>query len=113
MNEGEKKVVNKMIVIYCKAHHNPQSGICEECSVLKNYAMKRLENCPFGENKPTCGSCTIHCYKNDMRQKIKEVMRFAGPRMLFRHPVNAIQHFYKEYRRNRLFAVTEKPSSRK
>lgn len=112
MNEGEKKVVRKMIVIYCEANHKPVSGLCEECSALENYAMKRLENCPFGENKPTCESCAIHCYKNDMRQKIKEVMRFAGPRMLFRHPVDAIRHLIKEYRRNRLYAVTEK-SSRK
>ncbi|MGI6046980.1 MAG: nitrous oxide-stimulated promoter family protein [Petrimonas sp.] len=107
MNEGEKKVVKKMIIIYCRANHKPISGLCQKCSALKNYAMKRLENCPFGENKPTCGSCSIHCYKSDMRQKIKEVMRLAGPRMLFRHPIDAIRHFYKEYQRNRLYAVTE------
>ena len=56
MNEGEKKVVNKMMAIYCRANHKHVTGLCEECTVLKNYAMKRLENCPFGEKKPTCGS---------------------------------------------------------
>ena len=94
MNEGEKKVVNKMMAIYCRANHKHVTGLCEECTVLKNYAMKRLENCPFGEKKPTCGSCTVHCYKNDMRLKIKEVMRFSGPRMLVYHPVMAICHLY-------------------
>lgn len=112
MNEGEKKVVRKMILIYCRANHKPASGLCEECSALEKYAMKRLENCPFGENKPTCESCSIHCYKSDMRQKIREVMRFAGPRMLFRHPIAAIRHIFKEYRRSRLYAVAEK-STRK
>lgn len=108
MNEGEKKVVDKMITIYCRANHKLASGLCEECTVLKNYAMKRLENCPFGEDKPTCESCPVHCYKSDMRLKIKEVMRFAGPRMLFRYPIDAVRHFYKEYRRNCLASVTEK-----
>lgn len=108
MNEGEKKVVHKMIAIYCRAHHNTHSGLCDECSALNDYAMKRLENCPFGDNKPTCETCTIHCYKNDKRQEIKKVMRFAGPRMLFRHPIDAIRHIYKEYRRGRLYAITEK-----
>lgn len=109
MNESEKKVVHKMIAIYCRANHKRVSELCEECAVLRNYAMKRLENCPFGEKKPTCGSCTVHCYKNDMRLRIKEVMRFSGPRMLFRHPIDAVRHFYREYRRDRLFPVTEKP----
>ncbi|KAF5042821.1 MAG: nitrous oxide-stimulated promoter family protein [Petrimonas sp.] len=108
MNEGEKKVVNKMIAIYCRANHKGVSGLCEECAALKNYAMKRLENCPFGEKKTTCGSCIVHCYKNDMRLKIKEVMRFSGPRMLFRHPIDAIRHFYKEYRRNHISSITDK-----
>ncbi|MDO5665274.1 MAG: nitrous oxide-stimulated promoter family protein [Bacteroidia bacterium] len=110
MNESEKKVVNKMITIYCRTNHKPAFGLCDECLTLNGYAMKRLENCPFGENKPTCGSCTIHCYKSEMRQKIKEVMRFAGPRMLLHHPIDAIRHFYKEYKRDRLYAVTEKNS---
>lgn len=108
MHEGEKKVVNKMMAIYCRANHKHVTGLCEECTVLKNYAMKRLENCPFGEKKPTCGSCTVHCYKNDMRLKIKEVMRFSGPRMLFWHPIDAVRHFYKEYRRDRFSSVAEK-----
>lgn len=108
MNEGEKKVVTRMILIYCRANHQSATGLCEECSAVNSYAMKRLENCPFGENKPTCGSCTIHCYKNNMRAKIQEVMRFAGLRMMFRHPIDTIRHFYKEYRRGRIFASAQK-----
>ncbi len=112
MNEGEKRVVQKMIAIYCRENHKPASGLCEECSALNNYAMKRLENCPFGENKPTCGSCHIHCYKSDMRLKVREVMRFAGPRMMFRHPIDTIRHFYKENRRDRLYAAMQKSPRR-
>ena len=108
MNEGEKKVVRKMIAIYCRANHKPASGLCDECTTLNDYAMKRLENCPFGENKPTCETCSVHCYKSDMRLKIQKVMRFTGPRMLFLHPVDTIRHFYKEHKRNRLYAIAKK-----
>lgn len=108
MNEGEKKVVNKMIAIYCRAHHRPAAGLCDECKALGNYAVKRLENCPFGENKPTCESCSVHCYKSDMRERIRVVMRFAGPRMLFVHPTDAVRHFYREYKRSRTYKASLK-----
>ncbi|NLY24965.1 MAG: nitrous oxide-stimulated promoter family protein [Bacteroidales bacterium] len=104
MNEGEKKVVSKMIAIYCHSRHGTRDGLCEECDALRAYAVRRLEQCPFGEDKPTCGTCQVHCYKNDMRLKIKEVMRMAGPRMFFLHPLDTITHFYRERRRTRNFA---------
>ncbi|MDD2299062.1 MAG: nitrous oxide-stimulated promoter family protein [Fermentimonas sp.] len=104
MNEGEKKVVSKMITIYCHSKHKQGKGLCEECDSLNNYALQRLERCPFGDNKPTCGTCTVHCYKSDMRKKIKEVMRYSGPRMLFIHPIDAIQHFNRERKRKRLIS---------
>lgn len=91
-----------MISIYCKANHNRNNELCIDCNVLNNYAMKRLENCPFGNNKPTCSICTVHCYKKDMQLQIKEVMRFAGPRMLFKHPIATIHHFIREYKRKKL-----------
>ncbi|CEA16069.1 MAG TPA: nitrous oxide-stimulated promoter family protein [Fermentimonas caenicola] len=101
MNEGEKKVVSKMISIYCRSKHNQKNELCIECESLNNYALQRLERCPFGDDKPTCGTCTIHCYKRDMRQRIKEVMRFSGPRMLFAHPIEAIRHFNRERKRKK------------
>lgn len=99
MNEDEKKVVNKMIRIYCKLRHKTSSGLCNQCLELRNYAMLRLEKCPFGEKKPTCESCSIHCYKDNMRQEIREVMRFAGPRMIFVHPKDAIRHLFQKTKR--------------
>jgi hypothetical protein len=54
--------------------------------------MSRLNRCPFGQDKPTCATCPIHCYKPKLRERIREVMRFAGPRMLWRHPILAIRH---------------------
>jgi hypothetical protein len=39
-----------------------------------------------------------------MRQQIREVMRFAGPRMLLWHPIDTLRHFYKEHQRDRRYA---------
>ena len=104
MNDDEKRVVKKMITLYCNAKHNTNGVLCESCSELNQYAFQRLQRCPFGENKPTCGTCSIHCYKPDMKAEIKKVMRFAGPRMLFVSPIASVRHFYKEFKRKRLLA---------
>lgn len=91
--EREKKTVEIMIRLYCKKKHNSKNDLCTECRELLNYANTRLDNCKFGENKPTCGKCTVHCYKKEMQYKIKNVMRYAGPRILFIHPIIVIQHY--------------------
>jgi len=88
----EKKTIEVMIRMYCDRHHEGEAYLCDECSKLLDYARKRLQNCPFKEDKPTCAHCTIHCYKHDMRQKIREIMRFSGPRMIYSHPVLAFYH---------------------
>ncbi|MDD3727378.1 MAG: nitrous oxide-stimulated promoter family protein [Dysgonamonadaceae bacterium] len=103
MNEEEKKVVKKMITLYCKGNHNTNGVLCTDCRELNEYAFARLSRCPFREEKPTCGSCSIHCYKPDKREQIKEVMRYAGPRMLFISPIYTLKHLYKEYKRDRNF----------
>lgn len=90
--EREKTAVQMMIRLYCKEHHHTAYVLCSECQEVTDYVMNRLAHCKFGENKPTCGKCTVHCYKPDMRNKIKEIMRYAGPKMLFAHPIIAIGH---------------------
>ena len=90
--EDEKIMVAKMIRIYCKKKHGQKNDLCEECKVLKEYAWNRSDNCPFMESKTFCSNCKVHCYKFDMREKIKDIMRFAGPRMIFVEPIAAIRH---------------------
>jgi len=88
----EKKTIEKMIGIYCRKKHLTKSGLCKECSDLYEYATARLAHCPFGEEKPVCSECKIHCYKPEMRERVKTVMRFSGPRMIFSHPILAVLH---------------------
>lgn len=82
--------VSAMIKIYCKGNHR-QEELCDECLELAEYADKRVKNCKFGDKKPVCAKCTVHCYKPEMREKIREVMRYSGPRMI-KHPVMLLKH---------------------
>ena len=95
MNEIEKRTVSKMIRIYCKSKHNGSVSLCEECIKINEYALKRLDKCQFGENKPSCQNCPVHCYKPEMRKRIQEIMRYSGPRMIYHNPILAIKHLIK------------------
>jgi hypothetical protein len=94
----ERKTIEAMIKIYCKIKHNTKLKLCLDCQAIQNYAINQLRKCPFQEKKPTCVQCTIHCYKEPERMKIKKLMRFSGPRMLFRHPILAIYHLIDKSR---------------
>ncbi|MFX0066637.1 MAG: nitrous oxide-stimulated promoter family protein [Candidatus Hermodarchaeota archaeon] len=88
----ERKTVAAMIQIYCHGLHNTKNELCTDCNDLLAYAEQRLESCPYQENKTTCANCSTHCYKPSMRKQIKTVMRYAGPRMMYKHPLLAVKH---------------------
>ncbi len=94
----EARTVEAMTRIYCRDHHLHQQGLCPRCSELIEYATRRLDECPFGAQKPVCSDCTVHCYKPEMRERIRSVMRYAGPQMSYRHPVLAFYHIMDGYR---------------
>ncbi|MHA1902898.1 MAG: nitrous oxide-stimulated promoter family protein [Candidatus Thorarchaeota archaeon] len=98
---GEKDTVEKMIRYYCKKKHVPDADtLCPICSDLLVYSHGRLDHCQFSEDKPSCRKCTVHCYRPTMRDNIRKVMRFSGPRLLFRAPAEWIRHWRHE-RKNR------------
>ena len=90
--EREKSTVAAMVRIHCRGVHGTRGGLCQGCEELLDYARARLDACRFGEGKPTCDACTVHCYLPDMRERIRAVMRYSGPRMLLRHPLMALRH---------------------
>jgi hypothetical protein len=100
--DQEKTTVAAMIRLYCKQHHRNSDGLCADCAGLLKYALLRLDRCPFGEGKTTCAQCPVHCYKPDLRQTIRSVMRYSGPRMLYRHPVLALLHLIHGLRKRPL-----------
>lgn len=95
--ERELRVVKTMIGIYCRGNHGRRRReLCDECARLLDYAAKRIEFCPRSEVKTTCRLCPTHCYSPARREEIRRVMRYAGPRMLFHSPIDAIRHLIEE-----------------
>jgi hypothetical protein len=91
--ERELKTIRMMIGMHCRDHHGGVRELCERCGALWSYAQQRVELCPFRADKPTCLKCPVHCYKPDLREEIRGVMRYAGPRMALRHPILSLFHF--------------------
>jgi len=81
-----------MVGMYCRDHHGGGEELCPACGELVAYARRRLAGCRFGADKPTCAKCPVHCYAPAMREQVREVMRYSGPRMLARHPVLGVAH---------------------
>lgn len=90
------KTVSRMVAIFCRARHTTGHGLCPACAELVGYAELRLSKCPFGEAKTTCRECPVHCYRPGERDAMRAVMRYAGPRMLWRHPWLTLRHLWIE-----------------
>ncbi len=102
----EARLLRAMFKDYCKRHHG-QDALCADCSRLLHYALTRLACCPFGNEKPTCLKCKIHCYRGDEKEKVKAIMRESGPRMLLPHPLLTAEHLIKNFK-----AAPPKPRNR-
>ncbi len=112
----ERHTIEVMITMYCAAGHprrllnndapphgcadtvvdvksdSDRDGLCPDCAALLDYSLRRIARCSFGEQKPTCARCTVHCFRTDMRTEVRTVMRYSGPRMTIRHPYLAVRH---------------------
>ncbi len=88
----QRDVMAQMIGLYCRKNH--KQDLCQSCQELYDYACLRDEKCPRKGEKTFCSTCHIHCYKPDMREKMRQVMKFSGPRMLFYQPKLALAHVW-------------------
>jgi hypothetical protein len=95
----EFETMAAMVRIYCRDQHQPAEELCDECRQFLDYASVRLERCRFGEEKPTCARCPVHCYQRDRREQARVVMRYAGPRMLWEHPFMSLRHWLDGFRK--------------
>lgn len=93
--EREKRTIEKMIRLYCRLQHRT-GHLCPDCEAMLLFAHDKLSRCPFGESKTACKDCNVHCYPGNRRDKIRQIMRFAGPRMLFYHPKEFLLHLMKK-----------------
>ena len=106
----ERRTIEAMVMLYCRGKHDSRK-LCPECYELLSYCNRRLDLCPFREQKPTCRKCSVHCYNPQMRERIKPVMHYSGPHLLFRHPVLAIQHLADGRRKSTLKPLRAQPGS--
>jgi len=92
----ELATLRAMVGIYCGDKHATRGTagreLCAQCRALMDYATRRLDRCVFGDDKPTCANCAVHCYTATLREQVRVVMRYAGPRMIWRHPLLALAH---------------------
>jgi hypothetical protein len=97
----EWRTMQAMVQLYCRgqSHACAAGDLCSDCAQFLAYAARRLEKCPYGPAKPTCAKCPIHCYKPQPRELARQVMRYAGPRMVVRHPWLSLTHVADKLRR--------------
>jgi hypothetical protein len=93
----EERTIAVMVAMYCRDHHahgrpHGAAELCPDCAALAGYARRRLAGCRYGAGKPACAGCPTHCYAPAMREQVRTVMRYAGPRMIREHPVLAVAH---------------------
>ena len=98
--EREKRMVDAMILIYCKDHHGCENAPCTKCSKLGIYAKERLENCRYKEKKPVCGRCGLTCYNKQNKDYAETIFNYGGLRMIFYYPKLSLHHFLDAFRNN-------------
>jgi hypothetical protein len=97
--QRERRTMEAMIRLYCEGVHGAEGGECAECGELRAYAVKRLEKCPFQEEKSPCARCPVHCYQPARRAQMRAVMRYSGPRIFLRHPIFTLRHWLDGFRK--------------
>ena len=95
----EWTTITTMTRIYCRDHHHPANRLCADCEQFLGYANARLERCRFGAEKPACAKCPVHCYQRERREQVRVIMRYAGPRMLWEHPLMVLRHWLDGFRK--------------
>lgn len=98
----ELNTMRQIMGIYCHNKHNTQRGeLCDECQDVWSYAKYRVEVCPHMEHKTFCSVCKTHCYGPIYREKIRAIMRYGGPRMLWVAPIKVLRHMFLEWQDKR------------
>jgi len=104
------RMLIRFIEIYCTAHHRTADKtpvrlkhldpdaiagrlvrLCPRCARLCMHALTKRTACPLNP-KPSCKHCPQHCYHPTYRAQIREVMRFAGPRIILRGRLDLLVH---------------------
>ncbi len=94
----DRKVLEAMGCVFCKAHHSGEKdacGLCPSCRATVEATLARTAVCPF-DHEGNCQDCAIHCQRGEAQERIREIMRYAAPRMALRHPLMAAEYLRKK-----------------
>ncbi len=105
-------VLSEFIYIYCSENHGGKElynagapgrigrylekisfKFCEDCRKLLLHAAAKRVLCPY-DPKPSCKKCETHCYGKGYREKIREVMRYSGIRLIIRGRFGLIKKYF-------------------
>ena len=101
--EKDRKTLEAIGRIYCRGNHDASKdaeGLCAECRETVDVTLGRTAVCPYG-HAGNCQDCDIHCQRGDAQRRIREMMRYAAPRMAFRHPIMTAEYLRKKFRAGR------------
>jgi RNase P subunit RPR2 len=101
------RLLGKFVEVYCAAKHPGADRsavglpaelaprlLCQECASFLEYAVSRRVRCPLEAEKPTCKHCRIHCYDQQRREKVREIMSYVGRRLVMRGRLDYLWHYF-------------------
>ena len=102
--DRDRKTLEAMGFIFCSAHHGQAEkddcGLCTQCRETVEATLERTVACPFG-HEGNCQDCTVHCQRGEAQERIREIMRYAALRMVFKHPLMTAEYLKKKLRKSK------------
>ena len=71
--DSQKRIVRNMISLYSR-HKTGTYKLNGSYKELAEYCERRLDHCYWGNKKPSCKNCSIHCYNKAKREEIKKII---------------------------------------
>lgn len=98
--ERKHEIAEKMIMTYCHGqnHERNHEDLCDDCRELRDYSLARTERCPHVSKTLFCVNCPTPCYKPDMKERMRLMMKYSGPRFFFRHPIIVLDHVLYDFK---------------
>ncbi len=109
--KSEIETLNKFFNIYCQNKHQNQTrkkynitynntsfqldtNLCNECKELLEYAIQKLQNCPYKE-KPKCRKCPNPCYDKQEYKQMAKIMRYSGMKLGLTKAAKKLKSLFK------------------
>jgi hypothetical protein len=105
--KNDIRLIGKFVEVYCAGKHRTveraplslpadmgERTLCPECRSFFEYAITKRLKCPLEAEKPSCKHCRIHCYDPLHREKVREIMSYAGRRLMLRGRLDYIWHYF-------------------